>query len=116
MFLRSRATTLPAPWRGYTTISPTLNIECSLGTGAAFPRAASPLTLVPKRGMWGSALRSTARARCIRRLASHHPAGMLRAMEPDSLLVRGLVDNPSAGLSPALDRSTTFERKPDGAS
>ena len=37
-------------------------------------------------------------------------------MEPDSLLVRGLVDNSSAGLSPALDRSTTFEREPGGAS
>src|SRR5947207_9848573 len=37
-------------------------------------------------------------------------------MEPDSLLVRGLVDNPSAGLSPALDRSTTFDREPGGAS
>jgi cystathionine beta-lyase/cystathionine gamma-synthase len=33
-------------------------------------------------------------------------------MEHDSLLVRGLVDNPSRGLSPALDRSTTFEREP----
>ena len=33
-------------------------------------------------------------------------------MEPDSLLVRGLVDNASRGLSPALDRSTTFERCP----
>ena len=33
-------------------------------------------------------------------------------MEPDSLLVRGLVDNASRGLSPALDRSTTFERVP----
>ena len=41
---------------------------------------------------------------------------MLRAMEHDSLLVRGLVDNPSRGLSPALDRSTTFERVPGGAS
>jgi cystathionine beta-lyase/cystathionine gamma-synthase len=37
-------------------------------------------------------------------------------MEPDSLLVRGLVDNPSRGLSPALDRSTTFEREPGGTS
>jgi cystathionine gamma-synthase len=37
-------------------------------------------------------------------------------MEPDSLLVRGLVDNASAGLSPALDRSTTFDREPGGAS
>jgi len=37
-------------------------------------------------------------------------------MEPDSLLVRGLVDNPSGGLSPALDRSTTFEREPGGGS
>jgi cystathionine gamma-synthase len=37
-------------------------------------------------------------------------------MEPDSLLVRGLVDNPSGGLSPALDRSTTFERAPGGGS
>ena len=37
-------------------------------------------------------------------------------MEPDSLLVRGLVDNPSRGLSPALDRSTTFERVPGGNS
>jgi cystathionine gamma-synthase len=37
-------------------------------------------------------------------------------MEPDSLLVRGLVDNPSRGLSPALDRSTTFERMPGGSS
>ena len=37
-------------------------------------------------------------------------------MEPDSLLVRGLVDNPSRGLSPALDRSTTFERVPGGTS
>ena len=41
---------------------------------------------------------------------------MLRAMEPDSLLVRGLVDNPSRGLSPALDRSTTFDRVPGGTS
>jgi cystathionine gamma-synthase len=41
---------------------------------------------------------------------------MLRVMEPDSLLVRGLVDNPSRGLSPALDRSTTFDRAPGGAS
>ena len=41
---------------------------------------------------------------------------MLGAMEPDSLLVRGLVDNPSGGLSPALDRSTTFEREPGGGS
>ena len=41
---------------------------------------------------------------------------MLRDMEPDSLLVRGLVDNPSRGLSPALDRSTTFERVPGGNS
>ena len=32
-------------------------------------------------------------------------------MEPDSLLVRGLVDNPSRGLSPALDRSTTFDAR-----
>lgn len=37
-------------------------------------------------------------------------------MEPDSLLVRGLVDNPSHGLSPALDRSTTFEHQPGGPS
>ena len=37
-------------------------------------------------------------------------------MESDSLLVRGLVDNPSRGLSPALDRSTTFERAPGGTS
>ncbi len=37
-------------------------------------------------------------------------------MEPDSLLVRGLVDNPSRGLSPALDRSTTFDRAPGGNS
>ncbi|HET6174650.1 MAG TPA: PLP-dependent aspartate aminotransferase family protein [Gaiellales bacterium] len=37
-------------------------------------------------------------------------------MKPDSLLVRGLVDHPSAGLSPALDRSTTFERERGGAS
>ena len=37
-------------------------------------------------------------------------------MEPGSLLVRGLADNPSRGLSPALDRSTTFEREPGGAS
>jgi cystathionine gamma-synthase len=42
--------------------------------------------------------------------------GMLRAVEPDSLLVRGLVDNPSGGLSPALDRSTTFDREPGGGS
>jgi cystathionine gamma-synthase len=41
---------------------------------------------------------------------------MLRAMEPGSLLVRGLVDNPSRGLSPALDRSTTFDREPGGTS
>src|SRR5215210_8431777 len=41
---------------------------------------------------------------------------MLRSMEPDSLLVRGLVDNASRGLSPALDRSTTFERVPGGNS
>jgi cystathionine gamma-synthase len=41
---------------------------------------------------------------------------MLWAMEPDSLLVRGLADNPSRGLSPALDRSTTFEREPGGGS
>src|SRR5215210_4898478 len=41
---------------------------------------------------------------------------MLRSMEPDSLLVRGLVDNASRGLSPALDRSTTFEREPGGTS
>jgi cystathionine gamma-synthase len=41
---------------------------------------------------------------------------MLRAVEPDSQLVRGLVDNPSGGLSPALDRSTTFEREPGGSS
>jgi cystathionine gamma-synthase len=37
-------------------------------------------------------------------------------MQPDSLLVRGLVDNPSGGLSPALDRSTTFGREPGGGS
>ena len=37
-------------------------------------------------------------------------------MEPGSLLVRGLVDNPSRGLSPALDRSTTFDRVPGGTS
>jgi cystathionine gamma-synthase len=37
-------------------------------------------------------------------------------MEPDSLLVRGLVDSASRGLSPALDRSTTFERMPGGNS
>jgi cystathionine beta-lyase/cystathionine gamma-synthase len=37
-------------------------------------------------------------------------------MEPDSLLVRGLVDNASHGLSPALDRSTTFEHQPGGPS
>jgi cystathionine gamma-synthase len=41
---------------------------------------------------------------------------MLRAVEPDSLLVRGLVDNASRGLSPALDRSTTFEREAGGSS
>jgi cystathionine gamma-synthase len=41
---------------------------------------------------------------------------MLPLMEPDSLLVRGLVDNPSRGLSPALDRSTTFDRAPGGNS
>ena len=41
---------------------------------------------------------------------------MLRAVEPDSLLVRGLVDNASRGLSPALDRSTTFERVAGGSS
>jgi cystathionine gamma-synthase len=37
-------------------------------------------------------------------------------MEPGSQLVRGLVDNPSRGLSPALDRSTTFDREPGGTS
>ena len=37
-------------------------------------------------------------------------------MEPDSLLVRGLAENPSRGLSPALDRSTTFENAPGGGS
>jgi cystathionine beta-lyase/cystathionine gamma-synthase len=37
-------------------------------------------------------------------------------VEPDSLLVRGLADNPSGGLSPALDRSTTFARVPGGNS
>jgi cystathionine gamma-synthase len=37
-------------------------------------------------------------------------------MEPDSLFVRGLVDNLSGGLSPALDRSTTFERAAAGGS
>jgi cystathionine gamma-synthase len=41
---------------------------------------------------------------------------MLRAMEPDSLLVRGLAENPSGGLSPALDRSTTFAREQGGVS
>src|SRR3954451_8245243 len=41
---------------------------------------------------------------------------MVRAVEPDSLLVRGLVDNASRGLSPALDRSTTFERRAGGTS
>jgi cystathionine gamma-synthase len=41
---------------------------------------------------------------------------MLRAVDPGSLLVRGLADNPSRGLSPALDRSTTFERAPGGPS
>jgi cystathionine gamma-synthase len=41
---------------------------------------------------------------------------MLRGVEPDSLLVRGLVDNASRGLSPALDRSTTFERVAGGTS
>jgi cystathionine gamma-synthase len=41
---------------------------------------------------------------------------MLRAVDPGSLLVRGLADNPSRGLSPALDRSTTFEREPGGTS
>jgi cystathionine gamma-synthase len=41
---------------------------------------------------------------------------MLRGMEPASQLVRGLVDNPSRGLSPALDRSTTFDREPGGTS
>jgi cystathionine beta-lyase/cystathionine gamma-synthase len=33
-------------------------------------------------------------------------------MEPDSLLAHGLFANPSGGLSPELDRSTTFERWP----
>src|SRR5664279_4923302 len=42
--------------------------------------------------------------------------GMLLTVEPDSLLVRGLVDNPSHGLSPALDRSTTYENPPGGIS
>ena len=37
-------------------------------------------------------------------------------MEPGSQLVRGFVDNPSRGLSPALDRSTTFDREPGGTS
>ena len=37
-------------------------------------------------------------------------------MEPGSQLVRGLVDNPSGGLSPALDRSTTFDHEPGGSS
>jgi cystathionine gamma-synthase len=41
---------------------------------------------------------------------------MLLTVEPDSLLVRGLVDNPSHGLSPALDRSTTYEIPPGGIS
>jgi len=41
---------------------------------------------------------------------------MLWVVEPDSLLVRGLADNPSGGLSPALDRSTTYERVPGGNS
>ncbi len=41
---------------------------------------------------------------------------MLRVVEPDSLLVRGLADNASRGLSPALDRSTTFENPPGGSS
>ncbi len=41
---------------------------------------------------------------------------MLRDVEPDSLLARGLVDNASRGLSPALDRSTTFERVAGGSS
>jgi cystathionine gamma-synthase len=44
------------------------------------------------------------------------PAWNAWAVEPDSLLVRGLADNPSAGLSPALDRSTTFDREPGGSS
>jgi cystathionine gamma-synthase len=37
-------------------------------------------------------------------------------VEADSLLVRGLVDNPSRGLAPALDRSTTFDNAPGGRS
>src|SRR4051794_37983973 len=41
---------------------------------------------------------------------------MLQPVEPDSLLVRGLVENASRGLSPALDRSTTFESAPGGGS
>ena len=41
---------------------------------------------------------------------------MLPRVEPDSLLVRGLVDNPSHGLAPALDRSTTFAIPPGGIS
>jgi cystathionine gamma-synthase len=41
---------------------------------------------------------------------------MLRPVEADSLLVRGLVDNPSRGLAPALDRSTTFDNAPGGRS
>ena len=46
----------------------------------------------------------------LRALRASARRGMLRAWNRDSLLVRGLVDNPSRGLSPALDRSTTFER------
>ena len=50
--------------------------------------------------------------------AAHQSALNWNALgvEPDSLLVRGLADNPSGGLSPALDRSTTFERVPGGNS
>ena len=37
-------------------------------------------------------------------------------MKPGSQLVHGLADNASGGLSPALDRSTTFANEPDGSS
>ena len=62
----------------------------------------------------GTPASSSAARRPARPRARRAARGMLRGMEPDSLLVRGLVDNPSRGLSPALDRSTTFERVPGG--
>ena len=71
----------------------------ALPDSGARPRAGGRLG----RGAWPQ---RASRAAC----ASGYRPRRLRPMRPDSLLIRGLGDDDGEGLSPIVDRSTSFER------